>query len=112
MTYYAPVEDFKFVFNYLADMPSLLRLPAFAGVERDLIDAVLEENAKFTAEVVAPTNRISDQHPPVCKAGHVRMPDPIHAAFKSFVEGGWQGLRHPEQWGGARTSQTSCDRDD
>jgi alkylation response protein AidB-like acyl-CoA dehydrogenase len=100
MTYYAPVEDFKFVFNYLADMPSLLRLPAFAGVERDLIDAVLEENAKFTAEVVAPTNRISDQHPPVCKAGHVRMPDPIHAAFKSFVEGGWQGLRHPEQWGG------------
>ncbi len=89
MAYSAPVDDFKFVFNYLADMPGLLSLPAFSGVEMDLLNAVLEENAKFTAEVVAPTNRVSDQHPPVCQAGHVRMPAPIHAAFKSFVEGGW-----------------------
>jgi len=100
MAYRAPVDDFKFVFHYLADMPGLLRLSAFVGVERDLVDAILEENATFTAEVVAPTNRIGDQQPPVCLAGHVRMPAPIHVAFKSFVEGGWQGLRHPEQWGG------------
>lgn len=100
MAYRAPVDDFKFIFKYLADMPGLLSLPAFFGVETDLLNAVLEENAKFTAEVVAPTNRISDQQPPICQAGHVRMPDPIHLAFKSFVEGGWQGLRHPEQWGG------------
>lgn len=100
MAYRAPVDDFKFVFHYLADMPGLLRLSAFIGVERDLIDAVLEENATFTAEVIAPTNRIGDQQPPVCQAGDVRMPAPIHVAFKSFVEGGWQGLRHPEQWGG------------
>ncbi len=100
MTYRAPVEDFKFVFNYLADMQGLLLLPAFAGVEPDLIDAVLEENAKFTAEVVAPTNRISDRHLPVCQAGHVSMPSEIHEVYEHFVEGGWQGLRHPEQWGG------------
>ncbi len=100
MAYRAPVDDFKFVFHYLADMPGLLRLSAFAGVECDLVDAVLEENATFTAEAIAPTNRISDQHPPICQAGHVRMPDPIHLAFKRFVDGGWQGLRHPEQWGG------------
>lgn len=100
MTYRAPVEDFKFVFDYLADMPSLLGLPAFAGIEMDLIDAVLQENAKFTAEVVAPTNRISDRHPPECQRGEVVMPTQIHDAFKHFVDGGWQGLRHPEQWGG------------
>lgn len=100
MTYRAPIEDFKFVFNALADMPGLLQLPAYAGVEADLLDAVLEENAKFTAEVVAPTNRISDREPPVCHAGQVKMPAQIHEAFKHFVQGGWQGLRHPEQWGG------------
>lgn len=100
MTYRAPVEEFKFVFNALADMPGLLTLPAFAGVELDLLAAVLEENAKFTAEVVAPTNRVSDRQPPVCQAGHVKMPAEIHEAFKGFVQGGWQGLRHPEQWGG------------
>lgn len=100
MTYRAPVEDFKFVFNALADMPGLLNLPAFAGVELDLLAAVLEENAKFTAEVVAPTNRISDRQPPVCQAGRVSMPAEVHEAFRQFVQGGWQGLRHPEQWGG------------
>jgi alkylation response protein AidB-like acyl-CoA dehydrogenase len=100
MTYRAPVEDFKFVFNALADMPGLLKLPAFAGVELDLLAAVLEENAKFTAEVIAPTNRTSDRQPPVCQAGQVSMPAEIHEAFRQFVQGGWQGLRHPEQWGG------------
>ena len=100
MTDRAPVEDFIFVFNALADMPGLLKLPAFAGVEQDLLLAVLEENAKFTAEVVAPTNRTSDRQPPVCLAGQVSMPIEIHEAFKRFVQGGWQGLRHPEQWGG------------
>lgn len=100
MTYRAPIEDFKFVFNYLANMPGLLNLPAFAGVEMDLLDAVLEENAKFTEQVVAPTNRVSDRQPPVCQNGKVVMPVEIHEAFKHFVEGGWQGLRHPEKWGG------------
>ncbi|MDN3988833.1 acyl-CoA dehydrogenase [Zwartia vadi] len=100
MTYRAPVEDFKFIFNYLVDMPGVLNLPAYSGVESDLVDAILEENAKFTSEVVAPTNRISDREPPVCDAGQVSMPRAIHETFKKFVEGGWQGLRHPEQWGG------------
>lgn len=100
MTYHAPVADFKFIFNHLADLPALLRLPAFAGIESDLVSAVLEENAKFTAEVVAPTNRISDRQPPQCQVGQVNMPAEIHAAFNAFVQGGWQGLRHPEQWGG------------
>jgi len=100
MTYRAPVEDFKFVFNALVDMPGVLALPAYAGIEPDLIDAVLEENAKFTSEVVAPTNRISDRQPPVCHAGQVTMPLALHTTFEKFAEGGWQGLRHPVQWGG------------
>ena len=100
MTYRAPVEDFNFVFNYLADLPGLLRLPAFAGIDAEVVTAILEENAKFTAEVVAPTNRISDRQPPICQSGEVRMPAEIHTAFNAFVQGGWQGLLHPEQWGG------------
>jgi len=100
MTYRAPVEEFKFVFNALVDMPGVLKLPAFLGIESDLVDAVLEENAKFTSEVVAPTNRISDRQHPVCHAGQVSMPLALHETFKKFAEGGWQGLRHPAQWGG------------
>ena len=100
MTYRAPVEDFRFVFEHLAGMPELLKLAAFSAVEPDLIEAVLEENAKFTEEAIAPTNWDGDQHPPVYSDGTVRMPESFKKAFGHFVGGGWQGLRHPEQFGG------------
>ena len=100
MTYRAPLEDFNFVFNHLASLPELLSLPAFSGIDGEVVTAILEENAKFTAEVVAPTNRLSDRRVPVCQSGYVQMPSEIHAVFDAFVKGGWQGLRHPERWGG------------
>lgn len=100
MTYRAPVEDFRFVFEHIAGLPDLLTLAAFSAVEPDLVDAVLEENAKFTEEVVAPTNWDGDQHPPVYKDGVVQVTASFKKAFGHFAAGGWQGLRHPEQWGG------------
>lgn len=100
MTYRAPVDDFRFVFEHIAGLPELLTLPAFSELEPDVIEAVLQENAKFASEIVAPTNWDGDQHPPVYANGVVKMPASYHHAFKQFVEGGWQGLRHPEQWGG------------
>ena len=100
MTYRAPIEDFRFVFEHIAGMPELLKLEAYRAVEPDLVEAVLEENAKFTEEAIAPTNWDGDQHPPAYKDGVVRMPDSFKKAFGLFVAGGWQGLRHPEEFGG------------
>ena len=100
MTFRAPVQDFRFVFEHLAGLPELLKLPAFSAVEPDLVDAVLEENARFTEEVVAPTNWDGDQNPPQWKDGVVHSPESFRKAFAQYAEGGWQGLRHPEQWGG------------
>jgi len=100
MTFRAPVEDFQFVLKHLSGLSQLLTLPVFAEAQFDLIDAVLEENATFTEEVVAPTNRIGDCQPPVCQNGVVTMPAAFHQAFEHFTQGGWQGLRHPQQWGG------------
>jgi hypothetical protein len=100
MTYRAPVQDFEFVFEHLAGMPELLRLPAFASLEPDLIQAVLEENAKFTEEVIAPTNWDGDQQPPRVEHGKVTATPSFKPAFKAFAQAGWQGLRHPEAWGG------------
>ena len=100
MTFRAPLQDFKFVFNHLAGMGDLLQMPAFAAVESDLIDAVLTENARFTEDVVAPSNWDGDQNPPVAQNGVVTVTPSFHKSFKAFGEGGWQGLRHPEAWGG------------
>ncbi|MGE4368576.1 MAG: acyl-CoA dehydrogenase [Burkholderiaceae bacterium] len=100
MSYSAPVEDIRFVLEHLADLDGVLALPHFGEVSTDVVDAVLDENARFVQEVVAPLNREGDQHPPVWSDGRVTAAKGFGDAFKQFGEGGWQGLQHDPRWGG------------
>lgn len=62
------------------DLDSLCALPAFDELDPDTIVGVLEENARFVAEVIAPLNRIGDiegsQHDPATNT--VRTPHVLH----------------------------------
>jgi alkylation response protein AidB-like acyl-CoA dehydrogenase len=60
----------------------------------------LEECARFNEEVVAPLNWEGDRNPSSFHDGEVRTTPGFKQAFKQFVEGGWQGLQHPEAFGG------------
>jgi alkylation response protein AidB-like acyl-CoA dehydrogenase len=100
MSYVAPVRDIRFVLNELADLNGVLALPGFEEVSTDLVDAVLEENARFVEQVVAPLNRAGDTQPARWNNGGVTTSPGFHDAFKVFGEGGWQGLQHDPQWGG------------
>jgi alkylation response protein AidB-like acyl-CoA dehydrogenase len=74
----------------------------FAGATRDVLDAILEEGAKFNEHVLAPLNAIGDQtgcrHDPA--TGAVTSPPGFKHAYEQFVEGGWCGLVAPEKFGG------------
>jgi alkylation response protein AidB-like acyl-CoA dehydrogenase len=100
MSYVAPVRDIRFVLNELADLDGVLAMPGFEDVSTDLVDAVLEENARFVEQEVAPLNRVGDTQPPRWSEGQVTTPPGFRQAFKAFGEGGWQGLQHDPQWGG------------
>lgn len=100
MSYVAPVRDIRFVINELADLHGVLALPAFEEASADLVDAVLEENARFVEQVVAPLNRVGDTQAPTLSNGQVSTSPGFRDAFKAFAEGGWQGLQHDPQWGG------------
>ncbi|WP_144639034.1 acyl-CoA dehydrogenase [Bordetella genomosp. 13] len=95
-----PVRDIRFVLNELAGLADVLKLPGFEEFGADLVDAVLEENARFVAEVVAPLNDRADRQPPVCTDGAVTTTPGYAQAFSQYAEGGWQGLQHPQAWGG------------
>ena len=58
--YRPPLRDIRFVLDHLADLDGLCGLPAFAGLDPDTVKGVLEENARFVADVIAPLNRIGD----------------------------------------------------
>jgi alkylation response protein AidB-like acyl-CoA dehydrogenase len=100
MTYRAPVKDFLFGLKELAGLEQLTQLPAFEAAGLDTAAAVLEECAKFNEGVVAPLNREGDIHPSSFDGGEVRTTPGFKDAFEQFGAGGWQGLQHPEDFGG------------
>lgn len=100
MTYTAPVKDMLFVINELAGLAEVNTLPGFEDASVETVEAVLEENAKFTQEVVAPLNWTGDQQPSYWKDGQVRTTPGFKEAFKQFGEAGWQGVQHPPEYGG------------
>jgi alkylation response protein AidB-like acyl-CoA dehydrogenase len=100
MSYVAPLRDMLFVMNELAGLAAVNALPGCEDATPETVEAVLEENAKFTGEVVAPLNWTGDQQPSYWKDGEVFTTKGFKEAFKMFGEAGWQGVQHPAEFGG------------
>jgi len=100
MSYVAPIKDMLFVMRELAGLAEIQKLPGFEDATDDTVAAVLEENARFMAEVVAPLNWDGDLKPSTWKDGRVTTTPGFKEAFRQFGAAGWQGLQHPTQYGG------------
>jgi alkylation response protein AidB-like acyl-CoA dehydrogenase len=100
MSYHAPLKDMLFVLNELADLPAVSALPGCEDATPDTVEAVLEENARFCAEVVAPLNHAGDKEPSFWKDGSVTTSKGFREAFRAFADAGWQGVQHPAEYGG------------
>ncbi|MES2040861.1 MAG: acyl-CoA dehydrogenase [Pseudomonadota bacterium] len=100
MSYVAPVKDMLFLINELAGLAEVNALPGCEDATAETVEAVLEENAKFAGEVVAPLNFSGDQAPSYWKDGEVFTTKGFKEAFKMFGEAGWQGVQHPQEFGG------------
>ena len=100
MSYVAPIKDMLFVMNELAGLNEVNALPGCEDATPETVEAVLEENARFTSEVIAPLNWAGDQEPSYWKDGQVFTTKGFKEAFKMFAEAGWQGVQHPTEFGG------------
>lgn len=112
MTYRAPIKDMLFDMQALAGLQTLAeQIPAFADHGLDTAQAVLEEAAKLNEDVIAPLNVEGDRNPSSWKDGQVFATPGFKDAFRQYAEGGWQGLQHPEAYGGQglpKTIGTGC----
>ena len=100
MSYNAPLKDMQFVLTELANLAEINALPGCEDATPDTVEAVLEENAKFCRDVIAPLNRVGDKDPSYWKDGFVTTTKGFREAFKAYAEAGWQGVQHPQDFGG------------
>ncbi|AYQ29098.1 MULTISPECIES: acyl-CoA dehydrogenase [unclassified Polaromonas] len=106
MSYIAPLKDMLFDIKHLANIEQIAQIPGFEEAGFDTAQAVLEECAKFNEGVLAPLNRDGDINPSSWKNGEVTTTPGFKDAFRQYVEGGWQGLQHPADFGGQGLPKT------
>ena len=107
--YAAPLDDMRFaLYDVLDGERTLKQLPRGESLSRETIDAVLEEAARLSEQVLAPLNQSGDAegcHFDKATAS-VTTPKGFKEANAQFVAGGWTGLTAPERYGGQDLPET------
>ncbi|MBI4742054.1 MAG: acyl-CoA dehydrogenase C-terminal domain-containing protein [Betaproteobacteria bacterium] len=98
--YIAPVRDMQFVLKELAGLEQVAQLPGCEEATPDLVDAILEEAAKFAEGVLSPLNAVGDREGAQWRDQQVTMPKGFKEAYRLFAESGWTALGSDPEWGG------------
>jgi alkylation response protein AidB-like acyl-CoA dehydrogenase len=108
-SYKAPLADIRFALYDVLDAEALFARLGFADASRDIVDAVLEEGARFDETVLAPLNRTGDEIGCVYDkaSGAVTTPPGFKKAYAQYVEGDWAGLVSPTEFGGQGLPHTA-----
>lgn len=98
--YLAPLKEMRFVMQELAGLERVVALPGNEEASPDVVDAILEEAARFAGAVLSPLNRIGDTHGALWQETIVTAPPGFKEAYSQFSENGWNGLGCDPQYGG------------
>lgn len=98
--YVAPLQDIRFAMKVLAGLDEVAALPGYEEASEDVVDAVLDEAAKFASEVLSPLNRVGDREGARWHDREVTTASGFKAAYHQFVENGWNGLACEADFGG------------
>lgn len=98
--YVAPLKDIRFAMQELAGLDQVVSLPGCEEATPDVVDAILEEAAKFAGEVLSPLNRVGDTNGAKWKDKAVITSPGFKEAYRQFVDNGWNGLGCDPEFGG------------
>jgi alkylation response protein AidB-like acyl-CoA dehydrogenase len=98
--YSAPLKDIRFVMQELAGLEQVVALPGCEEATPDVVDAILEEAARFSSEVLSPLNRLGDTNGAKWKDKVVTTTPGFKEAYRQFVDNGWNGLGCDPEFGG------------
>ena len=99
--YKAPLRDINFAMNEVLEAEQLLTgLPGYEEATEDLMNAIVEEGAKFAEQVLSPLNQSGDEEGCTWTDGEVKTPNGFPEAYHQYVENGWPALAAETEYGG------------
>jgi len=97
----ARTNDINFLVNDVLKFEEHYKqYPKYEDATPDLVDAIIEECAKFCENELAPLNQSGDKEGCHFDNGVVTTPKGFKEAYQQYIEAGWQGLSHPPEFGG------------
>src|SRR6202008_980566 len=100
MTYRAPINDMLLALNHGAGLKAAVEAGHFGDFDADITAAVLEEAGKFASDVLAPLNRVGDEHGIKLDAGQGTTAPGWPDAYKRWTDAGWNAVSGAESFGG------------
>ena len=100
-SYQAPLRFMRFLLHEVYDTEGLLKnLNVMTDFNVELMDAILDEAANFSQQVLLPINRNGDEQGCTYSEGLVTTPDGFKEAYQQFLDGGWAVMGCSEEYGG------------
>ena len=100
MSFTAPTADQILAMQVNAGIEDIAASARFADATPDLVAAIAEGIGQFATAEWAPLARIGDTQAAKWDNGAVHLPDGFRAAYKAFVEQGWNSISGPVEYGG------------
>src|ERR1700737_3024117 len=100
MTYRAPINDILLALNHGAGFKAAIAAGHYRNFDGDITAAVLEEAGNFASDVLAPLNRVGDEHGVTFEDDKVATAPGWPDAYQRWDAAGWNGVSGPEAFGG------------
>src|SRR5260370_12029456 len=96
MTYRAPINDMLLALNHGGGLEAAVKAGHYGDFDADITAAVLEEAGKFASDVLAPLNRVGDEHGIKLEADQVITAPGWPDAYQRWTAAGWNSISRPE----------------
>src|SRR2546423_15671203 len=100
MTYRAPISDILLALNHGAGLQAAVKAGHYGDFDGDVTAAVLEEAGKFAGDVLAPLNKVGDEHGITLADDKVTTAPGWPDAYRRWIAGGWNAGSGPEAFCG------------
>src|SRR4051812_34789714 len=100
MSYRAPINDMLLALNHGAGLQAAVEAGHYGDFDADIVAAVLEEAGRFASDVLAPLNRVGDEHGIKLENARVTTAPGWPEAYKRWSAAGWNAVSGPKSFGG------------